>query len=196
VKVEYEELPAIITIPQAIAAQAFYSQQTIRKGSPDAGFAASDHVVEGELHMGGQEHFYLETQATIAVPKEGGEMEIFASTQNPTKTQMTVAKVLGVPANRIVARTKRMGGGFGGKETRSVYLSCAVAVAASKLGRPVRVMLDRDEDMISSGGRHPFYAKYECFFLITATNNLLTRLHGCQVQAWFYQRRQDPGAGN
>ena len=92
-KIEYEELPAIISIPQAIAAGAFYTSQTIKKGSTEAGFAGSDHVIEGELHMGGQEHFYLETQATIAVPKEGGEMEVFASTQNPSKTQMTVAKV-------------------------------------------------------------------------------------------------------
>lgn len=106
--------------------------------------------------MGGQEHFYLETQACLAVPKpEFGEMEVFSSTQNPAETQAYVAKVLGVSANKVNARVKRMGGGFGGKETRSVQLAGIVAVAANKVRRPVRCMLNRDEDIMTSGQRHP-----------------------------------------
>ena len=95
------------------------------KGDVESGFAAADHVLEGEVRMGGQEHFYLETQCCIAVPKgEAQEMEIISSTQNVTKTQFTVASVLRVPANRVVCKVKRMGGGFGGKETRS---ACCVS---------------------------------------------------------------------
>ena len=101
----------------------------------------------------------METQAALCVPGEGGEMLCWSSSQAATKTQKYVAKVLGVPAAKVVCKVKRMGGGFGGKETRSVPLALAVAVAAAKLNRPVRLMLDRDEDMCTSGQRHPFYAK-------------------------------------
>ena len=115
--------------------------------------------------MGGQEHFYLENQCCICVPfSEHGEMEVFSSTQNPTHTQHLVAEVLGVPNNRIVARTKRLGGGFGGKESRSFFVSTATAVAARKLKRPVRCAFQRYEDMMSTGGRHPFLAKYKVGF--------------------------------
>nr|XP_014352837.1 PREDICTED: xanthine dehydrogenase/oxidase [Latimeria chalumnae] len=88
-------------------------------------------------------------------------MELFVSTQDVTKTQSLVAKALGVPFNRIVCRVKRMGGGFGGKESRSTVLSTVVAVAAHRLGKPVRCMLDRDEDMLVTGGRHPFLGRYK-----------------------------------
>uniref|UniRef100_A0A5F8H074 xanthine dehydrogenase n=1 Tax=Monodelphis domestica TaxID=13616 RepID=A0A5F8H074_MONDO len=160
VKIEYEELPAIITIE--------VTDLKIEKGDLKKGFAEADNVVSGELYIGGQEHFYLETHCTIAVPKgEEGEMELFVSTQNTMKTQSFVAKVLGVPDNRIVVRVKRMGGGFGGKETRSTVLSTAVALAAYKTGRPVRCMLDRDEDMLITGGRHPFLARYKVGFMKT-----------------------------
>lgn len=167
VSVTYEDLPRIITIEEAIAAESYLNPEPmcIQKGDLEAGFAESDHVLEGEMRVGGQEHFYLETQATIAVPRgEDGEMELFVSTQNPTLTQKLVASALGVPANRIVVRTKRMGGGFGGKETRNCFLSNVVAVTAAKVGKPVRCMLDRDEDMKSTGTRHPFLAKYKVGF--------------------------------
>lgn len=169
VKITYEELPRIITIEEAIAAESFLEStpMSIQKGDLENGFGGSDHVLEGEMRMGGQEHFYLETQAAIAVPKgEDGEMELFVSTQNPTLTQQLVAKALGVTDNRIVVRTKRMGGGFGGKETRNCFLSCIVAVAAAKVGKPVRCMLDRDEDMMSTGTRHPYLAKYKVGFTV------------------------------
>uniref|UniRef100_A0A8C4EZG5 Xanthine dehydrogenase/oxidase n=1 Tax=Dicentrarchus labrax TaxID=13489 RepID=A0A8C4EZG5_DICLA len=167
VRIQYEELPAVVTIQEAIAAQSFYQPiRTIQKGDLEVGFKQADHILEGEMHIGGQEHFYLETNVTLAVPRgEDGEMEVFASTQSASKTQSLVAKALGVPANRVVVRVKRMGGGFGGKESRTTVLSTVVAVAANKLKRPVRCMLDRDEDMLITGGRHPFYGKYKVGFL-------------------------------
>lgn len=169
VKITYEDLPAIITIEDAIKNNSFYGRELkIEKGDLKKGFSEADNVVSGELYIGGQEHFYLETQCTIAVPKgEAGEMELFVSTQNTMKTQSFVANMLGVPANRIVVRVKRMGGGFGGKETRSTVVSTAVALAAYKTGRPVRCMLDRDEDMLITGGRHPFLARYKVGFMKT-----------------------------
>ncbi|OWK10790.1 XDH [Cervus elaphus hippelaphus] len=169
VKVTYEDLPAIITIEDAIKNNSFYgSELKIEKGDLKKGFSEADNVVSGELYIGGQEHFYMETHCTIAVPKgEAGEMELFVSTQNATKTQSFVAKMLGVPVNRILVRVKRMGGGFGGKETRSTLVTVAVALAAYKTGHPVRCMLDRDEDMLITGGRHPFLARYKVGFMKT-----------------------------
>ena len=111
--------------------------------------------------MGGQEHFYLETNACICIPKpEDGEMEVWSSTQNPTETQAYVAQVTGVALNKIVSKVKRLGGGFGGKETRSIQLAGICAVAAKKTGKPVRCMLSREEDILTSGQRHPFRAIY------------------------------------
>ncbi|KAI8867184.1 xanthine dehydrogenase, partial [Ramicandelaber brevisporus] len=163
VKVEYEVLPHILTIEDAIKQESFFPPtRRLERGDINAGFAASKRIYSGETHIGGQEHFYLETHATIAVPKrEDDEMEIFASTQNPTETQHVVSGMLGVPSSRIVCRVKRLGGGFGGKESRSVSVTAAAALPAHKLQRPVRIMLDRDEDMITTGARHPFYAKWQ-----------------------------------
>ncbi|XP_036190852.1 xanthine dehydrogenase/oxidase isoform X4 [Myotis myotis] len=169
VKITYEELPAIISIEDAIKNNSFWGPELrIEKGDLKKGFSEADNIVSGELYIGGQDHFYLETQCTIAVPKgEAGEMELFVSTQNTNKTQSFVANMLGVPANRIVVRVKRMGGGFGGKETRSTLVSTAVALAAYKTGCPVRCMLDRDEDMLITGGRHPFLGRYKVGFMKT-----------------------------
>ncbi|KAF2199175.1 xanthine dehydrogenase/oxidase [Delitschia confertaspora ATCC 74209] len=163
VKIEYEDLPAIFTIEEAIEHESFFNHfRYIKKGDADKAFEESDHVFSGIARMGGQEHFYLETQACVAVPKpEFGQMEIFSSTQNPAETQTYVAKVTGVAANKVVTRVKRMGGGFGGKETRSVQLAGIVAVAANKTKRPVRCMLNRDEDIMTSGQRHPFLARWK-----------------------------------
>ncbi|ORY11589.1 xanthine dehydrogenase/oxidase [Clohesyomyces aquaticus] len=163
VKVEYEELPAIFTIEEAIEKESWFSHfRYIHKGDVEKAIAEADHVFTGIARMGGQEHFYLETQACLAIPKpEDGEMEIFSSTQNPAETQAYVSKVTGVAANKIVSRVKRLGGGFGGKETRSIQLAGIVAVAAKKVRRPVRCMLNRDEDIMTSGQRHPFLARWK-----------------------------------
>uniref|UniRef100_A0A6I8NPN3 FAD-binding PCMH-type domain-containing protein n=1 Tax=Ornithorhynchus anatinus TaxID=9258 RepID=A0A6I8NPN3_ORNAN len=169
VKITYEELPAIISIEDALKEKSFHTGNfllKIEKGDLQKGFADAEHILEGEVYIGGQKHFYLETHCTIAVPKgESGEMELFVSTQNINVTQRYVSKVLGVPPNRILVHVKRLGGGFGGKESRTTILSTVVAVAAHKTGRPVRCMLDRDEDMLVMGGRHPFMARYKVGFL-------------------------------
>ncbi|XP_076100385.1 xanthine dehydrogenase/oxidase-like isoform X2 [Mytilus galloprovincialis] len=166
VDIEYEKLDSIITIKEAIAKNSYWTEaKTVNCGDIVKGFEQADHVIEGEVHVGGQEHFYLETNATLAVPKnEDGEMELFVSTQNPTETQMVVAETLGVAANKILVRVKRLGGGFGGKETRSICLTTPVALAAYRLKKPVRCMLDRDEDMLITGTRHPFLGQYKVGF--------------------------------
>uniref|UniRef100_A0A673NE47 Xanthine dehydrogenase/oxidase n=1 Tax=Sinocyclocheilus rhinocerous TaxID=307959 RepID=A0A673NE47_9TELE len=168
VKISYEELqPVIVTIQDAIANKSFFQPvRSIERGDVAQGFKDSDHILHGEMHIGGQEQFYLETNCTLAVPRgEDGEMELFVSTQSASKTQALVAKALGVPANRVVCRVKRMGGGFGGKESRSTILSTVVAVAAHTVKRPVRCMLDRDEDMLVTGGRHPFFGHYKVGYM-------------------------------
>uniref|UniRef100_A0A3Q2SQ84 Xanthine dehydrogenase n=1 Tax=Fundulus heteroclitus TaxID=8078 RepID=A0A3Q2SQ84_FUNHE len=164
VKIQYEELEPVVTIQEAIVAQSFYKPiRTIQCGDLEAGFKQADHILDGEIHIGGQEHFYLETNVTLAVPREDGEMELFISSQSPSDSQVTgkSPKALGVPANRVLVRVKRMGGGFGGKEISVPW------VVSFRLKRPVRCMLDRDEDMLITGGRHPFYGKYKVGFLQT-----------------------------
>lgn len=151
VHIEYEDLPTILTISEAIDAKSFYPHgHQLKRGTPPSeAFKDCDHIFEGVTKMGGQEHFYLETNAALVNPKpEDGEMEVWSSTQNIMETQEFVSQVTGVPSSRIVAKVKRLGGGFGGKESRSVQLACILAVAAKKSGRPVRCMLNRDEDML------------------------------------------------
>ncbi|KAH8697667.1 putative xanthine dehydrogenase HxA [Talaromyces proteolyticus] len=163
VKVEYEELPAILTIEEAIEADSYFDHfPHIKNGDVETGFKEADHIFTGVSRMGGQEHFYLETQACVVIPKpEDGEIEVFSCTQNPTETQTYVAQVTGVQANKVVIRVKRLGGGFGGKETRSIQLAGICATAAHKTRRPVRCMLNRDEDIITSGQRHPFLCRWK-----------------------------------
>ncbi|KAL8974370.1 MAG: hypothetical protein Q9197_001387 [Variospora fuerteventurae] len=163
VKVHYEDLPALFTIEEAIAQESYFQHyRYIQKGDTERAFNEADHVFSGIVRLGGQEHFYLETQACVAIPKpEDGEMEVWSSTQNPTETQSYVAQVTGVQANKIVSKVKRLGGGFGGKETRSIQLAGICSVAAKKTKRPVRCMLNRDEDILTSGQRHPFLARWK-----------------------------------
>ncbi|XP_053697545.1 xanthine dehydrogenase [Sabethes cyaneus] len=164
VKISYEELsPIIVTIEDAIKKQSFYPgyPKQIAQGNIDEGFRQAVHVVEGDCRMGGQEHFYLETQACVAVPKDSDEIEVFSSSQHPTEIQQHVAHALGIPSCKVVSRVKRLGGGFGGKESRAAMLAVPVALAAYTLRRPVRCMLDRDEDMAITGTRHPFYFTYK-----------------------------------
>ena len=163
VLIKYEDLPAIFTIEEAIQKQSFFEHyRYIHKGDTEKAFKEAAHVFEGITRMGGQEQFYLETNACVCIPKpEDGEMEVWSSTQNPTETQAYVAQVTGVQNNKIVTKVKRLGGGFGGKETRSIQIAGIVAVAANKTKRPVRCMLNRDEDMMTSGQRHPFLSKWK-----------------------------------
>lgn len=168
VLVEYEPLPAILTIDEAIEAQSYFPHgKLLRKGlaiddKMEEAFAQCDRIFEGQTRMGGQEHFYLETNAALVIPSgEDGCMEVWSSTQNTMETQEFVSAVTGVPSNRINARVKRMGGGFGGKESRSVPFACYLAIAAKKEKRPMRLMLNRDEDMLLSGQRHPVQARWK-----------------------------------
>lgn len=163
VEVEYEELPPIITIEQAIEQNSFYSHVPLEleRGNVSEAFKTCDQIVEGQVHMGGQEHFYLEPNCTLATPGELDEISILCSSQSPGKTQSLVAHVLGIPDNRVTVTVKRMGGGFGGKETRTIFVSCAAALAAFKLRKAVKLTLDRDVDMTTTGLRHPFLGKYK-----------------------------------
>ncbi|KAF2460152.1 molybdopterin binding aldehyde oxidase/xanthine dehydrogenase [Lineolata rhizophorae] len=168
VKVTYEVLPAILTIDEAIEANSFFAHGKMLKkgiaihGNMEDAFARCDRVFEGVSRVGGQEHFYLETNASLVIPhSEDGAMDVWSSTQNTMETQEFVSQVTGVPSNRINARVKRMGGAFGGKESRSVPFACLLAVAAKKEGRPMRLMLNRDEDMMTSGQRHPIQTKWK-----------------------------------
>ncbi|KAL8590330.1 hypothetical protein ACOMHN_006446 [Nucella lapillus] len=165
VRVQYDLLEPIITIKEAISKESFFQPiNTVNQGDVTAGWQASDHVLEGEVHIEAQEHFYLETMAALALPGEDGEMEVWASTQGVANVQESIAAALNVPQNKIVVKTKRLGGGFGGKETRSNVLTAPLAVAAHKVKRAVRCMLDRDEDMVMTGTRHPVLALYKVGF--------------------------------
>ncbi|CRK86175.1 CLUMA_CG000058, isoform A [Clunio marinus] len=181
VKVVYEELtPVIITIEDAIKHKSFFNgyPKLIENGNVDEAFKNSDQILSGEVRVGGQEHFYLETNAAIAIPKDSDELEIISSTQHPTEVGKLAAHVLGIPINRVVSRAKRLGGGFGGKESRACVVALPVAFAAYKLRRPVRMMLDRDEDMMITGTRHPFLFKYEVSFQNDG------KISGCKVKIY------------
>ncbi|XP_048259580.1 xanthine dehydrogenase/oxidase-like isoform X3 [Haliotis rufescens] len=169
VKIVYEELQPIITIKEAEAAKSFFDKVTsLSRGDLEVGFSQSDHFLEGEIEIGSQEHFYLETQAAAAIPsREEGVMELYTNSQFPSQIQHTVAETLGVRANKVISRVKRIGGGFGGKQSRTISVALPVAVAANKLRRPVRCMLDRDEDMVITGTRHAFIGRYKVGFTST-----------------------------
>lgn len=180
VRIDYEDIePVIVSIEDAIAANSFMpgTPKSILAGNAEAAWSDCDHVLQGEVKMGGQEHFYLETHATLAIPKECDEIELYCSTQHPTEVQKLVAHVLGITINRVNVRVKRLGGGFGGKESRGMLVALPVAFAAYRLGRPVRCMLDRDEDMLISGGRHPFFYKYKVGF----SNEGLIKAVACDI---------------
>ncbi|XP_050420003.1 xanthine dehydrogenase isoform X2 [Adelges cooleyi] len=167
IRVEYEELRPIVTIEEAIEEQRFHNGRCSywEKGSVEQGFKESKHSLKGTLRMGGQEHFYLETQSCMVIPSsEHNEIEVISSTQSLSELQGIVAHCLNIPANRVVCKTKRIGGGFGGKETRAFITTAPCAVAAIKTGKPIRCMLDRHEDMLITGGRHPFLCQYNVGF--------------------------------
>ncbi|KAK7462501.1 hypothetical protein BaRGS_00038470 [Batillaria attramentaria] len=165
VVVEYEKLESIVTIKEAIAKKSFFPlRHEIKRGDLAAGFQASEHIVEGEVHIEAQEHFYIETNAALVRPGEDGEMEVIATTQELAGIQSGISSILGVPQHKIVVRTKRLGGGFGGKQIPNATVTLPVAVAANKVKRAVRCVLDRDEDMMMTGTRNPTLARYKVGF--------------------------------
>ncbi|HEY4222986.1 MAG TPA: xanthine dehydrogenase small subunit, partial [Myxococcota bacterium] len=164
VVVEAEPLPAILGVRAAIAAGSFHTEpHKIERGDVNTALASAAHVIEAELDIGGQEHFYLESHAAFAEIVED-EVQVWSSTQHPSEIQATVSHVLHVPRHRVVVTSPRMGGGFGGKETQGNTWAALVALAAQVTKKPVRVQLDRDVDMQLTGKRHPFHARYQVGF--------------------------------
>ncbi|KRE29075.1 xanthine dehydrogenase molybdopterin binding subunit [Agromyces sp. Soil535] len=165
VRVEYETLPSIITVPEAIEAGSFQGiPRTIRRGDPESVLATAPHVFEGVVEVGGQEHFYLETHASLARIDSEGQVFIECSTQHPSETQEIVAHVLGLPNNRVTVQCLRMGGGFGGKEMQPHGFAAIAALGAMLTGRAVRLRLNRTQDLTMTGKRHPFHIVWKAGF--------------------------------
>jgi xanthine dehydrogenase molybdopterin binding subunit/xanthine dehydrogenase small subunit len=165
VVVEYEPLPPIFTIEEAIAAQSFHTEPNyIRRGDVTAALRDAPLNLEGEFSFGGQDHFYLETNACWAEAGEDGSVFISSSTQHPSEVQHLVAHVLKVPMHSVVVECPRMGGGFGGKETQAAGPAALAALAATRTGRKVRVRYNRDQDMMITGKRHPFLGRFRVGF--------------------------------
>uniref|UniRef100_A0A452HK53 FAD-binding PCMH-type domain-containing protein n=1 Tax=Gopherus agassizii TaxID=38772 RepID=A0A452HK53_9SAUR len=163
-KIEYEDLEPILTI-EVISQLSFFCLKKIEQGNIEEGFKSADEIIEGEIHIGGQEHFYLETNSVLVVPRgEDNEMDVHVSTQDAARVQEFVALALDVQSSKIMCHTKRVGGAFGGKITKPAIFAVVAAVAANKTGRPIRFTLERDEDMLITGGRHPFFGKYKVGF--------------------------------
>ncbi|NRD58964.1 xanthine dehydrogenase molybdopterin binding subunit, partial [Corallococcus exiguus] len=172
VVVDYEPLPAVLTLTEALKQGSFHTDpHIIRRGDVDSALASSPNRLAGELTMGGQEHFYLETHAAFAEVGDDGDVTVTSSTQHPSEVQAIISHVLHMPRSRVVVKAPRMGGGFGGKETQGNAPAALVALAAVHTGRPVKWMLDRDVDMVVTGKRHPFHAAWEVGF--DATGRLL-----------------------
>jgi xanthine dehydrogenase molybdopterin binding subunit len=165
VVVEYEPLPPILALEQALAARSFHNTPNyIRRGKIGAALADSPMTLTGVFELQGQEHFYLETQAAWAKPGEDGAMFVSSSTQHPSEVQALVSHLLSLPANKVVVQSLRMGGAFGGKETQGATPAALAALAAHHIGRPVRVRWNRDQDMMLTGHRHPFLARFKVGF--------------------------------
>jgi xanthine dehydrogenase molybdopterin binding subunit len=165
VVVDYETLPPIFTIEEGINGDSFHSDpHFIRRGDTAAALAAAPLSFEGELSLGGQDHFYLETNAAWAETGEDGTVFISSSTQHPSEVQHIVAHLLDLPMHSVVVECPRMGGGFGGKETQAAMLASLAALGATKTGRKVRVRFNRDQDMMITGKRHPFLGKFRVGF--------------------------------
>ncbi|MEM7471206.1 MAG: xanthine dehydrogenase molybdopterin binding subunit [Pseudomonadota bacterium] len=165
-QINYAQEVPILTIDQAMAADSRFEEgpRVYAKGDIEAALEAAPHRLTGSIEIGGQEHFYLEGHAALALPQEGGEMVMHASSQHPTEIQHKVAHALGVPMNSVRVEVRRMGGGFGGKESQGNALCVACAVVAAKTGRPAKMRYDRDDDMVITGKRHEFRIDYDVGF--------------------------------
>ncbi|MEU8137345.1 xanthine dehydrogenase molybdopterin binding subunit [Streptodolium elevatio] len=165
VEVELDELPSLITLREAIAAESFHGARPVMTtGDVDAGFADSAHVFTGEFQFSDQEHFYLETHAALAYIDEAEQVFVQSSTQHPSETQEIVAHVLGLHSHEVTVQCLRMGGGFGGKEMQPHGFAAVAALGAKLTGRPVRVRLNRTQDLTMSGKRHGFHAQWRIGF--------------------------------
>jgi xanthine dehydrogenase large subunit len=157
VRLQYETLAPVLSIEHALAAESYVSPpQVIRRGDVDAALAAAPHAVTGTLRTGGQDHFYLEGQIAVALPGDDGGMRVLSSTQHPTEVQLGVAHLLGLPFAKVIVEVRRMGGAFGGKESQATHIAGIAALLAWRTGRPVKLRLARDDDMLMTGKRHDF----------------------------------------
>jgi xanthine dehydrogenase large subunit len=162
---EVEVLPAILDIDTALAQSSFaLPEVTVARGDSEAALACAPHQLCGAFEAGGQEHFYLEGQIAVATPTEQGQWHITSSTQHPGEVQHWVAHALGVALHKVKVTCRRMGGGFGGKETQAGHIAVWAAVAAHVTGHPVKLRLDRDDDFLITGKRHPFAYRYRVGF--------------------------------
>jgi xanthine dehydrogenase large subunit len=186
VQLTIDPLPALLTARAAHAAESYVLPPVIEKrGEPEAAMKTAKHRLSGSFEVGGQEHFYLEGQIAYALPQEQGQWKIYSSTQHPGEIQHWVAHALALDTSRVQVECRRMGGGFGGKETQSGHLAVWAALAAHKTGHPVKMRLDRDDDFVITGKRHPFAYDYTVGYddsgLITALD--LTLLAECGFSA-------------
>lgn len=164
-KIEYEKRSPLLSIEDALAAGSVIEPaQIMGRGDVAAELAAAPRRVKGTLEIGGQDHFYLEGQIAIATPQEEGRVHVLSSTQHPSEVQHIVSRVLGLADAEVTVEVRRMGGGFGGKETQASLFAAAAALAAVRTGRQVKIRADRDDDMVITGKRHEFSASYEAGF--------------------------------
>ena len=162
---DIEPLPALLTIEEALAAESYVLPPVhVARGDAARAIAAAPHRLSGEVHSGGQDHFYLEGQVALAVPADDGGVHVHCSTQHPGEVQHMVAHALGLPAHAVVVECRRMGGGFGGKETQMSLFACVAAIVARRTGRAAKLRLDRDDDMIATGKRHAFVHRFAVGF--------------------------------
>ncbi|MDO8826852.1 xanthine dehydrogenase molybdopterin binding subunit [Methylophaga sp.] len=162
--VEYEVLPAIVDVPAAMANNSFVLPKHVMKmGQVETALQSAAHRITGELMVRGQEHFYLEGQACYVLPTEDG-VHVHTSTQHPSEVQKMVAEVLDLPFHKVTAEVRRMGGGFGGKESQAAHLACIAALFTNKHGRPAKYRMVRRDDMVATGKRHDFLTHYDVAF--------------------------------
>ena len=165
VEIDYQKLPALLDLREAMAQGSFHTEpHVMRRGDVAAALAHAHLRFSGEVENGGQDHFYLETQASLALPEEGGALRVVTSSQHPAEVQAKIAEVLHLPRHLVVCEVPRMGGAFGGKETQAAPWAALAALGAHQTGRPVKVWLSRDQDMVQTGKRHPFLTRYDAGF--------------------------------
>lgn len=163
--VDYAPLPAILTVDEAIATESWVLPPAIlTKGDAASALEHAPHRLKGETIVGGQEHFYLEGQISYAAVREDASIHVWCSTQHPTEMQLLISHALGWRSHQVSVECRRMGGGFGGKESQSAQWACLAAIASVHCGHPVKLRLDRDDDMVATGKRHPFHNRWEAGF--------------------------------
>lgn len=173
--VRYQPLDAVLDVEEALARELYVEAPHVQqRGDAAKALDTAPRRIQGQFHIGGQEHFYLEGQIAVVQPGEDNQVQVWSSTQHPTEVQKLVASVLGVSMNKVTVDMRRMGGGFGGKETQAAGIACHAALAASLTGKPVKMRLSRRDDMRITGKRHPFFVRYDVGF---TTEGILHGVH-------------------